>query len=102
MKSLINYMKSLIENNTGTSSKSFALVMASIVGSFAIVSFIVMLFVDLFSSYEINTNLMGLAAIITAISGLITAIFWGKVRSERRDNYGTYTEYESNEELEEP
>jgi len=102
MEKLINYMKGLIRNNSGTSSKSFALVMASIVGSFAIISFIVMLFVDLFSSYEINTDLVGLAGIITALGGLISLIFWGKVRSERRDNYSTYTEYESNEELEEP
>ena len=87
MKKLINYFDLLMQNNTGKSSKSFALVMAVVVGSLAIISFLVMLFVDLFSTYEINTDLVGLAGIITALGGLITAIFWGKVRSERRDSF---------------
>lgn len=79
------FLMQLVKNNTGVSSKSFALVIGIIVGSLAIISFLVILFVDLFSDYQINTDLFGLAGIISAIATLISLLYWGKVRSERND-----------------
>jgi len=84
---------SLITSNTGISSKNFALVIASIVGGITTLSFILMLFIDLFSTYTIDSDLLGLAAVITAVGGLCAAVFFGKVKAEGNEMF-----YDKNQE----
>lgn len=79
---IFRYLRSLSRNNSGDSSKSFALVLSVIVGSLWLVGLLVILFVDLFTSYTITLDMAAMAALVTAIGGTIAAIYFGKVKSE--------------------
>jgi len=87
MKSTVKYFKLLIKNNTGISSKSFVMILSAITGTIFIFSMLFLLFVDMFSDRQINSDMFGIAAIITAIGTFIGTVFWAKVRSERNDSY---------------
>lgn len=80
---MIQFLKDLITNDTGVSSKSFALVVATIVGGITSLAFVIMLFIDLFTNYVIGSDLYGMAAVITALGSFAAAIFWGKIKSEK-------------------
>ena len=91
------YWKQLFTNNTGKSSKTFALVYFAIVGGIAIICFPVMLFIDLFNpNLKIESDLYGIAAVITAIATLIGVVFLGKVKGEKSER--NYYDHSNNEE----
>ena len=81
----MSYFKKLIDNNTGTSSKNFALVVSVIVSAFCLVSLVILLFIDLIQDGKIGMDLLGLSAVITAIGGTLAAILYGKVKAEIND-----------------
>lgn len=80
----------LITKNTGVSSNAFALVLASIAAFISLMSFIIILFVDLFTEYKINSDMYALAAVITAIGGLFAAAFYGKTQSDKQNGANKY------------
>lgn len=82
----MNYLKSLIKSDTGDSSKSFFLVMVTIIG------FLLLLIVGFVMVYSVvttgmvATDLYGLAAIIGAVTTLFGAAGLCKVMGERNEN----------------
>lgn len=86
----LDYADKLITKNTGTSSNAFALVLASVAAFFSLISFIIILFIDLFTEYKIDSDLYGLAAVITAIGGLFGVAFYGKTQSDKQEKKYDY------------
>lgn len=83
----MGYWTNLLNNNTGTSSKTFALVLSAIAGSFTLGVVALILLVDLFTDKKIETDLLGIAGVITAIATLVGATFIGKVQSEKHEKH---------------
>ena len=83
MKSIINRFDSLITNNTGYSSKSFTLVLATILILLISLNILAMMWVDLLiPEAKIDTDLYALAGLIGALGGLLGYLYHQKVRSE--------------------
>ncbi|MFK5855232.1 MAG: hypothetical protein QM503_03810 [Bacteroidota bacterium] len=93
MDKLLTYLVKLTTKNTGVSSRTFALIVVIILGVLIILSFMVILFVDLFTDLKIDTDMFGLAAIITAVGGLIGVVFWGKVKGDNNTNNENYENF---------
>jgi len=81
------FFGSLIKSNTGVSSKSFVLVISALLGSLFILEIMFILIVDLFTDLTIDSDLMGLTAVIGAIGSFIGAVFYFKVKSEKTEKY---------------
>jgi competence protein ComGC len=81
----MSFIRDLIKQNTGVSSKSFTLVSAIFIASISILSFIVMLFIDLLTDKSIQSDMYGMSAVITALGGLVGAAFYAKVKSEETE-----------------
>lgn len=82
---MLRYIKSLIKSNTGDSSKSFFLVMVTIIGFIllGIVGFVMIY--DVLYSGAVISDLYGLATIIGAITTLFTSAGLCKVIGERNE-----------------
>ena len=76
----------LLRNNTGLSLKAFIAFSGIITSFIMVLTVVLVLIVDLFSSYKVETDLYGIAAVIGAIAGYIVAAIWGKVKSESYEN----------------
>ncbi len=60
MKAIWKYLGSLVKSGTGNSSKSFGLVLSTIVGAFAALCVCFVLLWDVFSDGQVGTDLEGL------------------------------------------
>lgn len=80
-----SFFRKLIENNTGVSSKNFFLVCVTIIGCLTILTFNAAIIIEVITTHTITTDLVGMAACITAISsGLIGAGF-AKVKGDKNE-----------------
>lgn len=80
------FISLLLKNNTGVSLKAFTALSGVISSSLLVLCIIIVLIVDLFSSYKIETDLYGIAAVIGAIAGYTVAAIWGKVKGDQDEN----------------
>lgn len=75
----------LITNDTGYSTKSFVLILGAISVFLTNISFIVLLFVDLFNpGYRIESNMLEMGAVIGALDVLLGWLYISKVKSEKK------------------
>lgn len=80
---LIEYFDKIITNNTGKSSKTFGMVVTIIMSSMVMFIICIVLIVDLFTNYKVETDLYGIASLIASIGGLLVATIYGKVQGEK-------------------
>ena len=82
----MSFLKQLIKNNTGVSIKGFLALSGMFIAFLMVLTIIIILIVDLFSNYKVDTDLYGIAALIGSIAGFVLAAVWGKVKSESYEN----------------
>jgi hypothetical protein len=79
---MIKFLKNLLTNNTGVSLKSFIALSGIVLTTLMVLSIIIVLVTDLYSSYKVDTDLYGIAAVIGAVSAFVVAAIYGKVKGE--------------------
>lgn len=79
---MLKYLNLLITNNTGKSLKAFMALSGMILASLMVLCVIVVVIVDLFTNYKVETDLYGIATVIGAIAGFIVASVYGKLKGE--------------------
>lgn len=82
----MDFLKQLIKNNTGVSIKGFLALSGMFIAFLMVLTIIIVLIVDLFSNYKVDTDLYGIAALVGSIAGFVLAAVWGKVKSESYEN----------------
>lgn len=89
----MDFLKQLIKNNTGVSIKGFLALSGMFIAFLMVLAIIVVIMVDLFSNYKVDTDLYGIAALMGSIAGFVLAAVWGKVKSESYENKETNDEF---------
>ena len=69
----MSFLKQLIKNNTGVSIKGFLALSGMFIAFLMVLTIIIVLIVDLFSNYKVDTDLYGIAALIGSIAGFVLA-----------------------------
>lgn len=82
---MMSYLKSLIKSDTGDSSKSFFLVMVTIVGFILLLIVGFVMVYDVIVSGMVMTDLYGLATVIASVTSLFGAAGLCKVVSEKNE-----------------
>lgn len=84
----IKYFELLVKNGSGVSSKSFFLVVVTIIGCILLLVPAAILLIEVICNHTIATDLNGLAAYIAAVATVFTSVgitkAWGE-RNEHRD-----------------
>ena len=79
----INYVSSLIRNDTGNSSKSYSLVLAASVGALIGITIAICLFIDVYKNGSIQTDLDSLGIFLLCVGGYMAGGGLNKMVSER-------------------
>lgn len=82
----INYFKLLVQNGSGVSSKSFFLVVVTIIGCILLLVPAIILVVEVFFNHTVATDLNGLAAYITAVAAMFASVGITKVWGEKNEH----------------
>ena len=82
----MNYFKQLVEKDNGISSKSFFLVVVTVVGCILLLVPAIVLIVEVCCNHTIQTDLNGLAAYIGAVAGVFASAGVTKVVGEFGEN----------------
>lgn len=93
----MNFFKKLITNNTGVSSKSFFLVIVTIIGFVLLLVPAIILIVEVCVNKTIKTDLNGLAAYIAAVAAIFTSAGITKSWSEKFESKEPFESKENNE-----
>ena len=89
----MDFLKQLIKNNTGVSIKGFLALSGMFIAFLMVLAIIIVIMVDLFSNYKVETDLYGIAALVGSIAGFVLAAVWGKVKSESYENRESNNEF---------
>lgn len=81
-----NFFTKLITNGSGYSSKSFFLVVVTIVGTLLLAMPIFILSIEAWYNHTIATNLSDMAAYIAAVAGVFTSVGLTKVWGEKYEH----------------
>lgn len=79
----MEFIKNLIKNNTGVSSKNFFLVAVTIIGLILLLVPAIILLIEVVINHTISTDLNGLAAYIASVAGIFTSAGITKAWSEK-------------------
>lgn len=82
----IEFLKKLIENNSGVSSKNFFLVSVTIIGLILLIVPAIILMIEVLCNHTIQTDLNGMAAYIAAVASVFASAGITKAWSERYEN----------------
>ena len=100
---LISWINSLIKTNTGVSSKSFFLVVVTIIGCLLLLVPAFTLSIEAIFMHTITTDLTGMAAYIGAVASLFATAGLTKAWSEKFERHGHGTEhFIEHEDIQEP
>ena len=87
---MLKYLKALISNNTGVSSKNFFLVCVTIIGLILLSVPAVVLLIEVICNHTIATDLNGLAAYISAVAAVFASAgitkAWSEMAEKKADN----------------
>jgi hypothetical protein len=86
---MLKYLKALISNNTGVSSKNFFLVCVTIIGLVLLLVPAVVLLIEVICNHTIATDLNGLAAYISAVAAVFASAGITKAWSEMSEKKST-------------
>lgn len=81
-----NFFSKLVQQNSGYSSKSFFLVLVTLIGSMLLAVPIFTLCVEAWFNHTITTDLNGVAAYIAAVAAVFTSVGLTKVWSEKYEH----------------
>lgn len=79
----MEFIKKLIKNNTGISSKNFFLVAVTIIGLILLLIPAVILLIEVIFNHTISTDLNGMAAYIASVAGIFASAGITKAWSEK-------------------
>ena len=79
----MEFIKNLIKNNTGVSSKNFFLVVVTIIGLILLLVPAIILLIEVTINHTISTDLNGLAAYIASVAGIFASAGITKAWSEK-------------------
>ena len=85
MKKRIGFFGRLVRNNTGVSSKSFLVVVTTVVSMIILLTLCTVLVFDVAKDGEVTMDMSGMAEVIGAVVGLLTAAGACKVFGERNE-----------------
>lgn len=94
----MNYLKKLIKNNTGVSSKNFFLVSVTIIGCMLLLVPFFTLTVEVLYCHTIATDLTGMAAFIGSVASLFATAGITKAWSEKFECKNNNVKIEEEEE----
>ena len=80
---MFNFLKKLVQNNTGVSSKNFFLVIVTFIGLILLLIPAIVLLVEVFYNHTIQTNLQGMAAYIGSVASVFATAGITKAWSEK-------------------
>lgn len=83
---MMNFLRKLISNNSGVSSKNFFLVLVTLIGCLLLLVPAFALTFEVILNSTINTNLDGFAAYIGAVAGLFATAGITKAWSEKYEH----------------
>ena len=95
---MFTWFSKLIKNNSGVSSKSFFLVLVTIIGCILLLVPPITLGVEVFFTHTISTDLTGMAAYIGAVASLFATAGLTKAWSEKFESNEKKHEEEITEE----
>ena len=98
----MNYLKKLISNNTGVSSKNFFLVTVTIIGCLLLLVPVFALTIEAFFMHTIATDLSAMAAYIGSVASLFATAGITKAWSEKFEKGGKPTFFKNEEQEFEP
>ena len=81
-----SYLKKLIQNNTGVSSKNFFLVALTLIGLLLLLVPVISLMIEVICNHTISTDLNGMAAYIAAVASIFATAGITKAWSEKWEN----------------
>lgn len=90
----MNFLKKLIANNTGISSKNFFLVVVTFIGCLLLLVPVFALSIEVFFTHTIASSLEGFAAYIGAVASLFATAGLTKAWSEKYEHKITKEEFE--------
>ena len=79
----MKFLKDLIKNNSGISSKNFFLVSVTIIGVMLLIIPAIVLLIEVICNHTIATDLNGMAAYIAAVAGIFASAGITKAWSEK-------------------
>lgn len=95
-----SFIKKLVMNNTGVSSKNFFLIAVTIIGLILLLIPAAILIIEVIYNHTIRTDLHGLAAYIASVAGVFASAGITKAWSEKyenRENHDMHREPEPEE-----
>lgn len=95
MKKRIGFFGRLVRNNTGVSSKSFLVVVTTIVSMIILLTLCTVLVFDVVNDGEVTMDMAGMAEVIAAVVGLLTSAGACKVIGERNEKIKNDHHHES-------
>ena len=98
----MNYLKKLISNNTGVSSKNFFLVIVTFIGCLLLLVPVFTLTIEAFFMHTIATDLSAMAAYIGSVASLFATAGITKAWSEKFEKGGKPTFFKNEEQEIEP
>lgn len=85
------FRDSVIKSDSGVSSKSYVMVEGMELAKKVVYWYLIILTIEMFTDYVLRSNWVDFAAVVVALSGLILASAWGKIKGEQSywNNYGS-------------
>ena len=81
---MFEFLLKLIKSNNGYSSKTLTMLWAMTVSTLLFLTIIVIVIVDLFTDYSVDTDLYGISAIIGGITMFAISAIAGKVYGDKQ------------------
>lgn len=88
LTNMSNFWMKLIKSNSGVSSKSFFLVVMTVIGLILLLMPVIILSIEIINNHTITTDLNGLAAYIGATSTVLVTAGITKVLGEKNERNG--------------
>lgn len=81
---MFEFLLKVIKSNNGYSSKTLTMLWAMIVSTLLFLTIVVIVIVDLFTDYSVDTDLYGISAIIGGITMFAISAIAGKVYGDKQ------------------
>ena len=79
-----NFLLRILKSNTGYSSKTLTMLWAMAISTVLFIAIIIVVLVDLFTNYSVETDLYGVSAIIGGITMFAISAIAGKVYGDKQ------------------
>lgn len=77
------FLLKLIKSNNGYSSKTLTMLWAMTISTLLFLTIVILVIVDLFTDYSVDTDLYGISAVIGGITMFVISAIAGKVYGDR-------------------